>query len=192
MRGLVNVQDAVKGDAIYVIEANPRASRTVPFISKATGVPLARCAARIMAGAALSDLDLPDDRRKLDYFCMKEAVMPWGRFPGAEVILGPEMKSTGEVGGNVPCEIVGKVGASSSEDGGSSILDLIAGGEIAFIVNIPYGPGSRGDGYVLRTEAVRRGVTCLTALSAANAYIAALEARQSGDGMEVVALQDLA
>ena len=259
VRGLVNVQYAVKGDAIYVIEANPRASRTVPFISKATGVPLARCAARVMAGAALSDLDLPDDRRKLDYFCMKEAVMPWGRFPGAEVILGPEMKSTGEVmgiaksypeayaktqlaidyqlptpkdgrvfisvcdrdkrhilslarilrylgfeivstegtarvlrGGNVPCEIVGKVGASSSEDGGSSILDLIAGGEIAFIVNIPYGPGSRGDGYVLRTEAVRRGVTCLTALSAANAYIAALEARQSGDGMEVVALQDLA
>ena len=100
-------------------------------------------------------------------------------------------------GGNVPCEIVGKVGASSSTSGSASgesrsILDLIAGGEIAFIVNIPYGPGSRGDGYVLRTEAVRRGVTCLTALSAANAYIAALEARQSGDGMEVVALQDLA
>ena len=259
VRGLVNVQFAIKGETVYVIEANPRASRTVPFISKATGVPLARYAARIMAGESLSDLGLAGEYREPEYFCMKEAVMPWGRFPGAEVILGPEMKSTGEVmgiaksypeayaktqlaidyqlptpkdgrvfisvcdrdkrhilslarilrylgfeivstegtarvlrGGNVPCEIVGKVGASSSEDGGSSILDLIAGGEIAFIVNIPYGPGSRGDGYVLRTEAVRRGVTCLTALSAANAYIAALEARQSGDGMEVVALQDLA
>ena len=113
------------------------------------------------------------------------------RYLGFEIV---STEGTARVlrGGNVPCEIVGKVGASSSEDGGSSILDLIAGGEIAFIVNIPYGPGSRGDGYVLRTEAVRRGVTCLTALSAANAYIAALEARQSGDGMEVVALQDLA
>ena len=113
------------------------------------------------------------------------------RYLGFEIV---STEGTARVlrGGNVPCEIVGKVGASSSEDGGSSILDLIAVGEIAFIVNIPYGPGSRGDGYVLRTEAVRRGVTCLTALSAANAYIAALEARQSGDGMEVVALQDLA
>ena len=99
VRGLVNVQYAIKGETIYVIEANPRASRTVPFISKATGVPLARCAARIMAGASIAELGLPSDERRLDYFCMKEAVMPWGRFPGAEVVLGPEMKSTGEVMG---------------------------------------------------------------------------------------------
>ena len=117
------------------------------------------------------------------------------RYLGFEIV---STEGTARVlrGGNVPCEIVGKVGASFAPGSASgesrSILDLIAGGEIAFIVNIPYGPGSRGDGYVLRTEAVRRGVTCLTALSAANAYIAALEARQSGDGMEVVALQDLA
>ena len=267
VRGLVNVQFAIKGETVYVIEANPRASRTVPFISKATGVPLARYAARIMAGESLGDLGLPGEYREPEYFCMKEAVMPWGRFPGAEVILGPEMKSTGEVmgiaksypeayaktqlaidyqlptpadgrvfisvcdrdkrhilslarilrhlgfeivstegtarvlrGGNVPCEIVGKIGASgepgaadgaSGESSECGILDMIADGDIAFIINTPYGPGSRGDGYRLRTEAVRRGVTCVTALTAANAYVAALEACRLGDGMEVVALQDL-
>ena len=257
VRGLVNVQYAIKGETIYVIEANPRASRTVPFISKATGVPLARCAARIMAGASIAELGLPSDERRLDYFCMKEAVMPWGRFPGAEVILGPEMKSTGEVmgiaksypeayaktqlaidyelptpengrvfisvcdrdkrhilglarilrhlgfellstegtarvlrGGNVPCEVVGKISASDDTDE-PGILDMIADGQIAFIINTPYGPGSRGDGYRLRTEAVRRGVTCVTALAAANAYVSALEARSFGDSLDVVALQDL-
>ena len=257
VRGLVNVQYAIKGETIYVIEANPRASRTVPFISKATGVPLARCAARIMAGASISELDLPSDEHRLDYFCMKEAVMPWGRFPGAEVVLGPEMKSTGEVmgiaksypeayaktqlaidyelptpkngrvfisvcdrdkrhilslarilrhlgfellstegtarvlrGGNVPCEVVGKISASGESDE-PGILEMIADGRIAFIINTPYGPGSRGDGYRLRTEAVRRGVTCVTALAAANAYVSALEARSFGDSLDVVALQDL-
>ena len=257
VRGLVNVQYAIKGETVYVIEANPRASRTVPFISKATGVPLARCAARIMAGANIAELGLPSDERRLDYFCMKEAVMPWGRFPGAEVILGPEMKSTGEVmgiaksypeayaktqlaidyelptpengrvfisvcdrdkrhilglarilrhlgfellstegtarvlrGGNVPCEVVGKISASDDSDE-PGILDMIADGQIAFIINTPYGPGSRGDGYRLRTEAVRRGVTCVTALAAANAYVSALEARSFGDSLDVVALQDL-
>ena len=183
--------------------------------------------------------------------------MPWGRFPGAEVILGPEMKSTGEVmgiaksypeayaktqlaidyelptpengrvfisvcdrdkrhilglarilrhlgfellstegtarvlrGGNVPCEVVGKISASDDSDE-PGILDMIADGQIAFIINTPYGPGSRGDGYRLRTEAVRRGVTCVTALAAANAYVSALEARSFGDSLDVVALQDL-
>lgn len=217
-----------------------------------------------MAGESLESLGLTGEYREPEYFCMKEAVMPWGRFPGAEVILGPEMKSTGEVmgiaksypeayaktqlaidyqlptpedgrvfisvcdrdkrhilslarilrhlgfdivstagtarvlrGGNVPCEVIGKIGAPDGaelvvgEEAERGILDMIADGEIAFIINTPYGPGSRGDGYRLRTEAVRRGVTCVTALTAANAYIAALEARQFGDGMEVIALQDL-
>lgn len=185
--------------------------------------------------------------------------MPWGRFPGADVVLGPEMKSTGEVmgiaksypeayaksqlaisyelptpgsgkvfisvndrdkrhilslarilrylgfeicstegtarvlaGGNVPCEVVEKISGPHPNVG-----DMIADGEIAFIINTPYGPGSRGDGYLVRTEAVRRGVTCLTALSAANAFVAAVEALQQaraageGSGMEVIALQDL-
>ncbi len=266
VRGLVNVQYAIKGETVYVIEANPRASRTVPFISKATGVPLAKMAARIMAGEKIRDLGLPDDARELDRFCMKEAVMPWGRFPGAEVILGPEMKSTGEVmgiaksypeayaktqlaidyrlpapadgkvfisvcdrdkrhilsharilrhlgfdivstegtarvlaGGNVRCEVVEKI---SGPHGGEreNVGDMIAEGKIAFVINTPYGPGSRSDGYLLRTEAVRRGVTCLTALSAAGASIAAVEAAREGGGgaaapgagMDVIALQDLA
>ena len=271
VRGLVNVQYAIKGDTVYVIEANPRASRTVPFISKATGVPLAKAAARIMAGESIAELGLPADTRQLDWFCMKEAVMPWGRFPGAEVILGPEMKSTGEVmgiartypeayaktqlaidyklptpdagkvfisvcdrdkrnilaiarilrylgfsicstegtarvlrGGNVTCDVVGKI-----SDAHPNIGDMIADGEIALIINTPYGPGSRDDGYSLRTEAVRHGVTCVTALSGANAYVAAIEAAresalgtndvagmippqgEDGSGMEVIALQDL-
>ena len=103
--GLLNIQFAIKDQVIYVIEANPRASRTVPFVSKATGVPLAKIAARIMAGEKLADLHLPADDREFDYFCVKEAVMPFGRFPGSDVVLGPEMKSTGEVmgiAGNFP------------------------------------------------------------------------------------------
>lgn len=99
VRGLMNVQYAVKDSAIYVIEVNPRASRTVPFASKATGVPLAKCAARIMAGESIEELALPAEDRELDHYSVKEAVMPFGRFPGSDIILGPEMKSTGEVMG---------------------------------------------------------------------------------------------
>ena len=264
VRGLVNVQYAIKSETVYVIEANPRASRTVPFISKATGVPLAKAAAAIMSGKTIPELGLPDDRRHLDWFCMKEAVMPWGRFPGAEVILGPEMKSTGEVmgiaknypeayaktqlaidyrlpdpkagkvfisvcdrdkrhilsvarilrylgfdivstegtarvlrGGNVKCEVVEKISGPHPNVG-----DMIANGEISLLINTPYGPGARGDGYLLRTEAIRRGVTCVTALTGANAYVAAIEAGRDaaegvagdgaeGAGMEAIALQDL-
>lgn len=102
VKGLLNIQFAIKDSVIYVIEANPRASRTVPFVSKATGVPLAKLAAWIMAGKKLSSFGLPDDGRHPGYYCVKEAVMPWGRFPGADVILGPEMKSTGEVMGIAP------------------------------------------------------------------------------------------
>ena len=99
VRGLMNVQFAIKDQVVYVIEANPRASRTVPFVSKATGVPLAKAAARIMAGEKLADMGLPADDRALGHFSVKEAVMPFGRFPGSDVVLGPEMKSTGEVMG---------------------------------------------------------------------------------------------
>ena len=254
-RGLINVQYAIKGETVYVIEANPRASRTVPFISKATGVPLAKCASRIMAGEKIADLNLPPDDRRLDYFCMKEAVMPWGRFPGANVILGPEMKSTGEVmgiartypeayaksqlavsyelpsegkvfisvndrdkrhilaiarglqnlgfevvstegtarvlrGGNVKCTVVNKVSGPHP-----NIVDLIREGEIKLLINTPSGSDARGDGYVLRTEAVKHGVTSVTAMTGANAFLAALEAmadhRAEGTQMEVFALQDL-
>ena len=99
IQGLLNVQYAVRDEQVFVIELNPRASRTVPFSSKATGVPLAKCAARIMSGEKIADLDLPEEGRDLGFYAVKEAVMPWSRFPGADVTLGPEMKSTGEVMG---------------------------------------------------------------------------------------------
>ncbi len=95
--GLMNVQFAVLDGTVYLLEVNPRASRTVPFVAKATGVPVAKIAARLMAGAKLSEFQL--ERTKRDHVAVKEAVFPFARFPGVDVILGPEMKSTGEVMG---------------------------------------------------------------------------------------------
>ncbi|MBT3332686.1 MAG: carbamoyl-phosphate synthase large subunit, partial [Rhodospirillaceae bacterium] len=95
--GLMNVQFAVRGDEIFILEVNPRASRTVPFVAKAIGAPIAKLAARIMAGEKLADFDLNPDQH--DHVAVKEAVFPFARFPGVDVLLGPEMKSTGEVMG---------------------------------------------------------------------------------------------
>jgi len=100
--GLLNVQFAVHGDQLYVIEANPRASRTVPFVSKATGVPLAKLACRIMLGAKLDELDLPPECQALEHVSVKEAVLPFDRFAGTDPLMGPEMRSTGEVMGVAP------------------------------------------------------------------------------------------
>ncbi|AIT78439.1 carbamoyl-phosphate synthase large subunit [Novosphingobium pentaromativorans] len=97
VRGLMNVQFAVKDGEVYLIEVNPRASRTVPFVAKAIGQPVAKIAARVMAGEKLADF--PPFKRKLDYFAVKEAVFPFARFPGVDPVLSPEMKSTGEVMG---------------------------------------------------------------------------------------------
>jgi carbamoyl-phosphate synthase large subunit len=96
--GLMNVQYAIKDDTVYVLEVNPRASRTVPYLSKATGVPLAQIAARVMAGKTLAQLGLTDDLEPAGVF-VKSPVFPFVRFPGVDTILGPEMKSTGEVMG---------------------------------------------------------------------------------------------
>ena len=96
--GLMNVQYALKDDTVYVLEVNPRASRTVPYLSKATGVPLAKIAARVMAGRGLAELGLSDDLDVAGVF-VKSPVFPFVRFPGVDTILGPEMKSTGEVMG---------------------------------------------------------------------------------------------
>ena len=96
--GLMNVQYAIKDGAVYVLEVNPRASRTVPFVAKATGVPIAKIGARVMAGARLSEFRL-DDQAIAPHVAVKEAVFPFARFPNVDVILGPEMKSTGEVMG---------------------------------------------------------------------------------------------
>jgi carbamoyl-phosphate synthase large subunit len=102
VRGLMNVQFAVKKSdtgqsEVFIIEVNPRASRTVPFVAKTTGVPIAKVAARLMAGEVLADFDLGENQ--FDHVAVKEAVFPFARFPGVDVLLGPEMKSTGEVMG---------------------------------------------------------------------------------------------
>ena len=96
--GLMNIQFAVKDEELYVIEVNPRASRTVPFVSKSIGVPLAKLAAKIMVGKTLKELGFTEEILPAHY-CVKEAVFPWPRFPGIDIVLGPEMKSTGEVMG---------------------------------------------------------------------------------------------
>ena len=250
VRGLINIQYAIKDNVVYVIEANPRASRTVPFVSKATGVPLAKVAARVMAGESLASLNLPDDERRLSRFCVKEAVMPFGRFPGADVVLGPEMKSTGEVMGvadsfpaayaktqlavdyelpekgtvfisvtdeekrdftmiardlvrlgfdlvategtaralhaaGIPVETVKKV-----HEGGTKIKEMLANGQIVLMINTPFGHASHDDGYELRLEAVKHGVTYVTTFAAAQAMTAAIEVARE-NGLPVVALQDM-
>jgi carbamoyl-phosphate synthase large subunit len=126
--GLINVQFAIQkdeqGDVVYVLEVNPRASRTVPFVSKATGMPLAKIAARCMAGKTLAEQGVTGEVVP-PYYCVKEAVFPFIKFPGADTILGPEMKSTGEVMG---------VGASFGEAFVKSQIasgeDLPAGGKV--------------------------------------------------------------
>ena len=98
VNGLMNVQYAIKDEKLYVLEVNPRASRTVPFVAKATGVPLAGIAARVMVGRSLDDLGLTEEPPVPGRF-VKEAVFPFVKFPGADSVLGPEMRSTGEVMG---------------------------------------------------------------------------------------------
>jgi carbamoyl-phosphate synthase large subunit len=96
--GLINVQFAIRNDAVYVLEVNPRASRTVPFVSKAIGVPLAKIATRAMLGHSLASIAHVEER-ELGHIAVKESVFPFIKFPGVDVVLGPEMKSTGEVMG---------------------------------------------------------------------------------------------
>jgi carbamoyl-phosphate synthase large subunit len=96
--GLLNIQFAIRGDTIYVLEVNPRASRTVPFVSKAIGLPLAKLATRVLLGASLRDLGVREVAT-LPHVAVKEAVFPFAKFPGVDVVLGPEMRSTGEVMG---------------------------------------------------------------------------------------------
>jgi len=99
IKGLMNIQFAIKGSEVYILEVNPRASRTVPFVSKATGIPLAKVASRVMAGEKLKDMGIKDPMALLDYTSVKESVLPFSRFSGVDILLGPEMMSTGEVMG---------------------------------------------------------------------------------------------
>ncbi|QOY59976.1 carbamoyl-phosphate synthase large subunit [Thermophilibacter immobilis] len=250
IRGLLNVQYAVRDEQIFVIELNPRASRTVPFSSKATGVPLARYAALVMSGEKIAALDLPAEDRELGYYAVKEAVMPWSRFPGSDVTLGPEMKSTGEVMGldatfpkayaktreaidyqtpqsgsvfvsvcdrdkrsiapvalaltNLGYDLVATRGTAKTlkaagiacevarpiSEGHPNVVDLMAAGTIAFVINTPHGRGSRGDGMRMRGEAVSRGIDMATTMSGATALVQAISALREGP-LVPWALQDL-
>jgi len=128
VRGLMNTQFAIQGDDIYVLEVNPRASRTVPFVSKATGRPLAKIAASVMAGRSLAEQGVTHPLTS-DFFTVKEPVFPFNKFPGADPILGPEMKSTGEAMG--VGESFGEAyykaqlgGGSQAPRGGKAILSV--------------------------------------------------------------------
>ncbi|MEO6040647.1 MAG: carbamoyl-phosphate synthase large subunit, partial [Croceibacterium sp.] len=138
--GLMNIQFAVKdetdGQKVYLIEVNPRASRTVPFVAKAIGQPIAKFAARIMAGEKLADL--PPIRRKLAYMAVKEAVFPFNRFPGSDPVLSPEMKSTGEVMGIdrdfARAYIKSQIGAGSMLPEGGTVFVSVKDSDKAQIV----------------------------------------------------------
>jgi carbamoyl-phosphate synthase large subunit len=124
VRGLMNTQFAIQGETIYVLEVNPRASRTAPFVSKATGYPLAKIAARVMVGESLKEQGITEERIP-EYFSVKEAVFPFIKFPGVDPLLGPEMKSTGEVMG------VGKTfGEAFAKSQRASGVDLSHSGKV--------------------------------------------------------------
>ncbi len=129
VKGLMNVQYAIKEDRIYILEVNPRASRTIPFVSKAIGVPLAKLAAKVMAGMTLEEVGFTQEVVP-GYFAVKEAVFPFLKFPGTDVLLGPEMLSTGEVMGI--SEDFGTAFAKSQIAAGNS---LPTGGNVLFSVN---------------------------------------------------------
>ncbi|MFM7718580.1 MAG: carbamoyl-phosphate synthase large subunit [Actinomycetota bacterium] len=250
VRGLLNLQLAVKDERVWVLEANPRASRTVPFVSKVSGVPLAKVATRVLLGASLADLVeegiVPSDPRHyllLPYTAVKAAVLPFGRFPGVDTVLGPEMRSTGEVmgvdadpgralakafiaaGTRLPVsgrvfvsvanrdkrsivfpalrlaelgfELLATAGTASVleragvpvervrklSEGGAGIVDRIRAGEIAMVVNTPFGRGARTDGYYIRTAAATAGIPCITTFPGVLAAVRGIEAiRRGGAG----------
>lgn len=264
--GLINIQFALSAGVLYVLEANPRASRTVPFVSKATNVQLAKAAARIMLGATISQLKqegvLKSDAELANAtsgpISVKEAVLPFGRFHGVDTVLGPEMKSTGEVMGidknfglafaksqsavysaglpthgkvfvsvadrdkramvapikrlvdmgfkvaatagtadvlrkhGVDCEVLVKQHMADLEhDNQKTTVEAILAGEIALVVNTPYGTGARIDGYEIRTAAVTASVPSITTIQGLSAAVEGIEAR-SKSKYAVKSLQEYA
>ena len=249
VRGLMNIQFAVKNGDIYVLEVNPRASRTVPFVSKATGLNLAQAAARVMVGRTLEDQGITAEPVPR-WVSVKEAVFPFAKFPGVDIVLGPEMRSTGEVMGIAPdfpaafaksqvaassrlpaggtafisvaprdraavvpiarrlaamgFRLLGTGGTAQAlgeqgidvevlrkiHEGRPNVLDYLANGSIALIVNTPSGKGARTDEGRIRASAVSHGVPCITTIAGACAAVAAMERLRAGP-LEVYALQDL-
>jgi carbamoyl-phosphate synthase large subunit len=191
--GLMNTQFAIKGDDVFILEVNPRASRTVPFVSKATGVPLAKVAARCMVGQSLQQQD--QTQQSLPGFVsVKESVFPFTKFQGVDPILGPEMKSTGEViatggtaralqQGGVACQHVNKV-----KDGRTHIVDMIKNDEIVLIVNTTEGRSAIADSYAIRREALMHSVSYTTTISGGKATCQAMAHREVN---EVYCLQAL-
>jgi carbamoyl-phosphate synthase large subunit len=233
---------------IYVIEVNPRASRTVPFVAKATGMPVARIAAKVMAGVSLAEQGITEDPVP-SHVSVKESVLPFIKFIGVDIVLGPEMRSTGEVMGISPrfsmafaksqlaagtvlphsgnvflsvadrnkpqvieigqrlhdmgysllategtAKILAAEGIPSREvkkirEGHPNLLDFLANGDVALVMNTPRGKGARTDEGKIRAATVQAGVPCLTTIEAATAAVMAMEALREEE-MEVEALQD--
>jgi carbamoyl-phosphate synthase large subunit len=233
--GLMNVQLAVADSEVFVLEVNPRASRTVPFASKATGVNLVEAACKVIAGAHLADIGLPSEALPRTV-SVKAAVLPFARFPGADTVLGPEMRATGEVmatAGDLPsafdkaeraagrplprsgtaflsvCDVdkraivpvaaalaglgfellatsgtartletaglaVHRVAKVSGKPEEPTVVDLIRRGSCDLVINTPFGPRARSDGYLIREAALVRRVPCITTLSGAAAAVHAI------------------
>jgi carbamoyl-phosphate synthase large subunit len=158
VRGLMNIQFAIKDHRVYVLEVNPRASRTVPFVSKATGVPLARLAALVMAGRSLKSFDLPEDLAVGRFFYVKSPVFPFVKFAGVDPVLGPEMHSTGEVMG--VGESFGEAYAKAMMGAG---MELPQTGTAFISVN----DGDKGQAAVAARRLVRLGFKLIATLGTA-------------------------
>src|SRR3989442_1642483 len=166
VKGLMNIQFAIKDDRVYVLEVNPRASRTVPFVSKATGVPLARIGALVMAGRKLKDFDLPEDLT-VDRFYIKSPVFPFAKFPGVDPVLSPEMHSTGEVMG---------IGESFGEAYGKAMTAAGLGLPQKGMAFISVNEADKGQALLLARSMTRLGFSLMATLGTA--------ARLRGGGLE--------
>ncbi|WP_049901713.1 carbamoyl-phosphate synthase large subunit [Natrinema sp. J7-1] len=200
-KGLLNVQLAVRDGEVYVLEANPRSSRTVPFVSKATGVPIAKLAAKVMAGETLSSLEV--DEQIPDHTSIKEVVLPFARLPGSDPRLGPEMKSTGEVMGTASdfgtAYWKAQQAADNAVSEGTAVVDLdVAGFENHFdVVAFDDVPAAIREGevdFVVSRDrdslemAVEEEIPYLSTEASAEAYVEALESFE-GD-LEVASVTD--
>ena len=249
VKGLMNVQYAVKDGLLYVLEVNPRASRTVPFVSKATGVPWAKVATKVMLGQTLAAQGIKEEVIPR-HLSVKEAVFPFVRFPGVDPVLGPEMRSTGEVMGidyelglafaksqlgasqklptkgtvfitvtdgdkpqvvpiakkfhrlgfnllatrgthrhlaqaGIEAKLVNKI-----SEGRPHVGDAVVNGEIDLVINTAEGKGPASDAYLIRRQALDRGLPYITTVAAARATVDAVEALIRSDHLSVTALQD--